>query len=97
LRGVVLQKNNRGKWEDKKWVRKKIASPSCAVFLFEFPTHKFQSPSNYRPMYSWKNETSLQRESLGFGYCENPQIAGFTLSWSSTDLEREREREREKL
>jgi len=37
------------------------------------------------------------RESLGFGYCENPQIAGFTLSWSSTDLEREREREREKL
>jgi hypothetical protein len=36
------------------------------------------------------------RESLGFGYCENPQIAGFTLSWSSTDLERERERERER-
>jgi len=35
-------------------------------------------------------------ESLGFGYCENPQIAGFTLSWSSTDLERERERERER-
>jgi len=36
------------------------------------------------------------RESLGFGYCENPQIAGFTLSWSSTDLERERHRERER-
>jgi hypothetical protein len=34
------------------------------------------------------------RESLGFGYCENPQIAGFTLSGSSTDLEREREREK---
>jgi hypothetical protein len=34
------------------------------------------------------------RESLGLGYCENPQIAGFTLSWSF-HWSREREREKE--
>jgi hypothetical protein len=62
LRGGVLQKNSRGKWEDKKCVHKIFTSPSCDDFLFEFQTQRFQSPSNYLPMYLWKNKTSLQRE-----------------------------------
>jgi hypothetical protein len=94
LRGGVLQKNNRGKWEDKKCVHKKITSPSCDVFLFEFQSQKFQSPSNYLPMYLWKNKTSLQREPR-IRVLRKPSNCRvyFVLEfhWS-----REREREREK-
>jgi hypothetical protein len=95
LRGVVLQKNNRGKNGKTKNGSVKKLPHHPVLFSCLNSQLKNSNPHQTYPCIRGKTKPRC-RESLGFGYCENPQIAGFTLSWSSTDPERERERERER-